>query len=265
MREATLGDGTRVACVRRAEAVVLDEHVRSYFRHGITLPDDAVVFDVGANIGLFGVRTLQRYPQAKVFSFEPIPEIHAALAENARRMSGMVPLACGLSDAKGTARFSYFPFAPALSTAFPELWEVDPGAFTEAVRGVVREAPPGLAWIRLLPDRLIPVVAWGLRQGMREVTCALRTVSDVITERHLDRIDLLKIDCEGAELAVLRGIRADHWPMVRQVVAEVHDREGRLQQVLGLLRGAGLDQVVVEREPGVGDAPLVNVIARRTS
>ncbi len=265
MREARLEDGTRVACVRRSEAIVLDDHVRAYLGHGITLGADPIVFDVGANIGLFGVRTVQRHPGAKVFSFEPIPEIHAALAENARRMGGMVPLRCGLSDIRGEAVFSYFPLAPALSTAFPEMWDVEPGAFTEAVRGVVREAPASLAWIRWLPDGLIPVVAWGLRRGMRRVSCPLRTVSEIIDEHGLDRIDLLKIDCEGAELAVLHGIADRHWPLVRQVVAEVHDRDGRLDAVLALFARHGLDLVETERDPGVGDAALINVFARRSS
>ena len=39
----------------------------------------------------------------------------------------------------------------------------------------------------------------------------------------IPRIDLLKIDVEGAELSVLRGVRREHWPRVRAVVAEVHD------------------------------------------
>merc|ERR1712146_394922 len=36
-----------------------------------------------------------------------------------------------------------------------------------------------------------------------------------------ERIDLLKIDVEGSELDVLRGIDDEHWGMVQQVVLEV--------------------------------------------
>lgn len=35
------------------------------------------------------------------------------------------------------------------------------------------------------------------------------------------RIDLLKIDVERAELQVLQGVAAHHWPAIRQVAMEV--------------------------------------------
>jgi hypothetical protein len=37
---------------------------------------------------------------------------------------------------------------------------------------------------------------------------------------------LLKVDVERAELDVLRGVREEHWPLVRQVAMEVHDGGG---------------------------------------
>ena len=43
-----------------------------------------------------------------------------------------------------------------------------------------------------------------------EFECPLVTVSDVVDSHELDRIDLLKVDVERAELAVLRGVRSDH-------------------------------------------------------
>lgn len=47
--------------------------------------------------------------------------------------------------------------------------------------------------------------------------CSMCTVSDLIREHALARIDLLKIDVEGAELDVLRGITPEHWGLIRQV------------------------------------------------
>ena len=43
------------------------------------------------------------------------------------------------------------------------------------------------------------------------------TVSDLIRNHGLARIDLLKIDVEGAELDVLRGIAHKDWQLIRQV------------------------------------------------
>ena len=47
--------------------------------------------------------------------------------------------------------------------------------------------------------------------------CRMCTVSDLIRDHALARIDLLKIDVEGAELDVLRGIAPEHWALIRQV------------------------------------------------
>src|SRR5205823_5305892 len=48
-------------------------------------------------------------------------------------------------------------------------------------------------------------------------------------EAGIERIDLLKIDVEKSEHDVLRGIDDEHWPMIDQVVIEVHDIGGRLR------------------------------------
>ena len=41
----------------------------------------------------------------------------------------------------------------------------------------------------------------------QRVTCRLRRLSEVMREEEVERIDLLKVDVEGSELAVLRGDR----------------------------------------------------------
>ena len=83
LRTTTLQDGTTVHCIRASEALVLDSHVHGYLAHGVTLPDDAVVLDVGANIGLFALRVVQRHPEARVLACEPVPAIFEVLDANA--------------------------------------------------------------------------------------------------------------------------------------------------------------------------------------
>src|SRR5205085_11520372 len=53
LRRVTLADGTPFWCLRPREIRVIEDSVRDYFRHGITVDDGDIVFDVGANIGLF--------------------------------------------------------------------------------------------------------------------------------------------------------------------------------------------------------------------
>jgi FkbM family methyltransferase len=262
-----LSDGTRVHCVRRAEARVLDHHVQGYLEHGITVSDGDIVFDVGANIGLMGVRACQRHEDVQVYAFEPVPTIFEACRRNAEThgVGRFHVFNVGLSATPGEARFTWYPNAPALSTARPEDWETDPGAWREAVRGQLRAMPADMWWARLVPGFMLPIVAWFLKQGAVEVVCPLRTLSSVLDDQSIERIDLLKIDCEGFELDVLQGIRSEHWDRVGQVVVEVHDQQGRADTVEALLRSHGLRHIVREKEAAFVETELINLYARRTA
>ena len=78
--------------------------------------------------------------------------------------------------------------------------------------------------------------------------CSVTTLAAFAREHGLDRIDLLKVDVEGAELEVLRGMDAGSWAVTRRVVAEVHDVGQRLAQVQALLAAQGF---AVAAEPGL--------------
>lgn len=72
-------------------------------------------------------------------------------------------------------------------------------------------------------------------------TPQLTTVSALMRRPELQGadVDLLKIDTERAELAVLRGVDPADWARIRQVSMEVHDVDGQLGEVLELLRTRG--------------------------
>ena len=52
MTKTKLNDGTPVFCLRKPEAKMLDHHVDGYLQNGISIKDNAIVFDVGANVGV---------------------------------------------------------------------------------------------------------------------------------------------------------------------------------------------------------------------
>jgi hypothetical protein len=78
----------------------------------------------------------------------------------------------------------------------------------------------------------------------------------------IKRIDLLKIDVEGCEYAVLRGISNADWGAVQQVVLEVHDVKSRLARVVRMLKRKGF-AVAATRSPGLEHLNNWNVYARR--
>lgn len=263
MKSTRLADGTLVSCLLPTEARILDHHVSGYFRHGIELHEGATVVDVGANIGVFGVRVVQQRPSVHVIACEPVPTIFECLEDNAKRHGeGLItPLACGLSSQPGTAEFTYYPNSPALSTSRPEQWSVQ--SLEDAVEGTLRAPPDNLRCIRFLPKFVSRWFAVRMRLKAETFQCGLKTISNLIAEHDLHAIDLLKVDCEGAEYDCLIGIGESDWNKVKQVVVEVHDIDDALALVKARLHEMGLSHMVVEQEAALEGTRLFNVFARR--
>jgi amino acid adenylation domain-containing protein/FkbM family methyltransferase len=225
-----LPHGARIAYVNRNEAEVLYKEVyedESYTKHGVELRDGDTVFDVGANIGMFSLLLTERYPRTRIHAFEPIPTTFDVLRANVELHSMNVePYNCGLSDHEGMATFTFYPGMTSMSGMY-----ADAVADEQVTRAFMANQDDRL---REYADELME----GRFEGV-EVSCPLRTLSEVIREAGVERIDLLKVDVEKAELDVLRGIGEEDWPKIKQIVAEVHDIGGRLTGIESLLKQHG--------------------------
>lgn len=263
MKKITLADGTKISAILASEAIVLDDHVEGYFDHGIQIKDGDTIFDVGANIGVFGVRSMQKGDNIKVFAFEPIPTIYACLEQNAKDFGDLrfIALNCGVSSEKGEMSFTYYPNSPALSTSKPENWT--PEELKDAVEGSLKNPPKHMWYVKYLPSFVASIFAKRMRNKAEEFTCQLRTISDVIAEYNVESIALLKIDCEGAEYDCLQGIKQNDWSKIQQVVVEVHDKAGTLEKVKEYLLNMGLSHQVIEQEKALKNTNLYNIFAHR--
>ncbi|MFO0762808.1 MAG: non-ribosomal peptide synthase/polyketide synthase, partial [Byssovorax sp.] len=253
---AEMPDGSIVFLRNKSETEFLFKEIfedECYLQHGIVLPDGATVFDVGANIGMFGVFVRQRCQGAKIFAFEPIPPIFDALRLNASLYGFDAKIhQCGLGSEPKVVTFSYYPFNTVISGQFAD---------TEAERGVVKT---------FLENQVAGQAGEGAVDEVLEASllteqydCELRRLSDVIRENGVERIDLLKVDVEKGELAVLGGIDDEDWAKIQQLVIEVHDIEGRLAYVRSLLEGHGFT-VAVQQNKMLERTNLYDVYARRT-
>ena len=127
----------------------------------------------------------------------------------------------------------------------------------------MKNPPEGMKWMKLIPSFLSGLIAFVLVRGKRKVECDLNTLSSIIEKEHIEKIDLLKIDCEGAEWSVLKGISDEHWPLIKSLVIEVHDLDGRLNQIQKLLGEKGFSKLHHEREVGLEDSVMFNLFALR--
>ena len=95
------------------------------------------------------------------------------------------------------------------------------------------------------------------------VTCRVRTLSQVIDEERIGRIDLLKVDVEGGEMDVLAGLSAAHWPLIQQAVVEVEQFDSRGHEMAELFRNHGFAEVHEDRDEIDRSVNTGMLVARR--
>lgn len=129
--------------------------------------------DVGANVGDTCRRILQVFPRATVHAFEPVPDVFETLRVNTAEQSAVHPVCMAAGDRDGTIDF-HVTRNRWCSSALP------PSSDGRRFYG---------DWYDVVGKVSVPIVRldeWTRRAG-------------------IDRVDLLKVDVQGLELAVLRG------------------------------------------------------------
>jgi FkbM family methyltransferase len=232
---------------------IFEDHV--YFRHGIDLKSGETVFDIGANIGLFTIFVKESFEDIEVHAFEPSPPIFEVLKANVARYGDSVSIhPCGVADHAGEAKFTYYPNYSIMSGLHAGGAQ-DREILRKGIRSQLeeRQVDPLDIHERSL-DRMVNV-ALGEKQ---DYFCQLRTISDIIEEKEVQAIGLLKIDAEGSEMAILAGIRDEHWKRIRQIVMEIHDPNGTDRiMVTELLKRQGYIHVLDE-EKNLSGSGIIN-------
>ena len=228
------------------------------FKHGITLHDGACVFDVGANIGFFTLFVQHIWQNVRVLAFEPIPAIFETLRLNTSLYgkpegADTKLFQCGLAETSGEVEFTFYPNSTSQSGRYGD--EADEREVLRSIIGNVK--PEGVGQSDQYLDALIES-----RVNGEKIACRLRTLSEVIRDEGIERIDLLKIDVEKSELDVLAGIADADWQKIQQIVIEAHDVDGHLARLVQLLNHRGY-RVIAEQDEYLNGSSLYNVYATR--
>ncbi len=257
-----LPNGMEVAHLNRHETEYVYKEIfedRCYLRHGIRLSEDATVIDIGANIGLFSLFVRSQSPRASVFSYEPSPIAFRALQANCEAYGPLLrPFNVGVSDRRGSAQLTFYEKSSVFSS-FHSNAEEDRQAIKAVVANMVRGE---LGTAAESVDEYVEELMTD-RMNRQTFECPLVSVSDIIRDNGLQRVNLLKVDAEKCELEILRGIDDSVWPSIDQVVVEVHDRTRQaVTEVQEILSRHGF-QCAVEEENLLTGSGLFNVYAIR--
>jgi FkbM family methyltransferase len=255
-----LPNGIEVAYHSRAEVEFFYDDIfrqRVYLRHGITLDDGACVFDVGANIGLFTLFVQLSCREPEIFAFEPAPPLFELLRLNSARLGGDVRLFnFGVAERRRRATLTFYPNSSGMSS-----FHADPAEERQVLEALLNnQLEEGRSGMRELMEHVDDLLEERLRRELFEAE--LRPLSEVFRSHRVERVDLLKVDVQKAEVEVIAGIEERDWGRIRQIVLEVHDLDGRVEEMRGLLERRGF-AVAVEQDAPYGGSNIYNLYGRR--
>ena len=158
---------------------------RFYDRFGVPVGDGWTVVDVGGGIGDFTILAAKAHPDNQVYAFEPTPDSFALLKENLsmNRVDNVHAFPEAVWSEVGTL---------AMDTTTGE-----PGQFIS--RGLNGAQAPD------------------------QVRVPSTTLAEIFQRLGIERCDLLKLDCEGAEYPILFSAPQGVLERVQRMVMEYHD------------------------------------------
>jgi FkbM family methyltransferase len=146
-----------------------------------------VIIDIGANVGFFSLLAWLKFPNARILAFEPIQRNFKLLQRN---ISGAPEAAIQAHHA----------------------------AVSDAVGEIVLR----------FNDQAITTSASLLHNhsGNVEESVTSTNLAAILEQHQLDKIDLLKLDCEGAEYGILYESPAELFDRVHCIAMETHPGHG---------------------------------------
>ena len=150
--------------------------------------ENITILDIGANIGLFSLFMISRFPAANIYAYEPMPPNFEYLTENVERNS-----ATGIT------------------------------LENKAVDKVIGKQTLHYHLKRPYPTAASLVLSEGATKSI-EVECV--TLADIIENRGLEKLDLLKLDCEGSEFGIIYDTPAFYFDRIMKIALEYHENEG---------------------------------------
>jgi len=176
------------------------------------LTEDSIFIDVGAHLGTFTLRAARKCINGLVLAFEPDPRVYPFLLRNImlNNLKNVIALPIALHNRRGTSRF-YVSKISGISTLMQYHHIMD---------------------VRNAEEVIVPTLP----------------LDDVVEIVDISRVDIIKIDVEGAEHYVIEGATKTierHRPIL---LIEFHGKE-QWKEVARTLATLGYEIIVLHKYP----------------
>jgi FkbM family methyltransferase len=167
-------------------AMIYDTLIKSEYYLPASLQPNVIV-DVGSNIGGSIIHFHRLFPSARIYGFEPHPETFRILELNVSRMPSVSVFNFGLGDSDQKLEI------PFKGTDF--------SVFSTGQSGPLNKNAP-------------------------VVSCEVRNIATALPALGIEKVDLIKIDCEGSEYDILTALPQNLLAGCKWIVGEIHDDKG---------------------------------------
>ena len=177
--------------------------------YDIDINDNMVIFDVGANIGLFTNYINSLNKNVKVYSFEPVVETFNKLKLNSKGENNIL-INKALGNANEISSINYIENASSLSSI--NEFSIDK---LEAHNEIYNKYGIFKGIIKYFLEKEF--------NNSQKKQIEITTISTIIDEYNIETIDILKIDVEGFELNVLKGIHLQDFYKIKNIFIEIEN------------------------------------------
>jgi len=147
-----------------------------------------IILDIGGNIGITSIYLANRFPQAKIYTFEPLPDNYEILAKNIQSYGNIEAFNFGLGSEDGD-----------FDVYFSEDSENFGGvSFYPEAGGVGKDS---------------------------SFKCKIKNINNALKDLSIKSVDLIKIDTEGAEFDILTNLDAKILTNVSWITGELHGNQ----------------------------------------
>lgn len=147
-----------------------------------------IMLDIGAHVGYYSRRYAKILgANGRIFAFEPHPRTFAALQHNVRRLPQVTAVQLALAEQEGTAELhDYLMMSASGSLHYDETLAAMQKSQTH-------------------DTDIAPRI--GRTFAAQTFTVRTTPVDDFLAQQSIKRVDLVKMDIEGAEIGALRGMK----------------------------------------------------------